>query len=186
DGVCKFLFSILNGKINKGVILDPCVGNGALLKPFLKAGYDTIGIDIIDQGFEDTICQNFLTIEKGKFEKPALVIANPPFNIDDTTKALASEISGARPLLPEVWLQKIIHLWGIDIPICLFAPYGLRLNQTLVSKRWRKFVEGVYPPISSIIALPKDIYKNVLFHSEILVFNVKNIEPHYFYHIETD
>jgi hypothetical protein len=81
--------------------------------------------------------------------------------------AIISEYYGDRPLLPEVWLQKIIALYGKDIPIVLFAPYGMRLNQSLNSKRWQKFTNGEYPKISSIITLPKDIYSDVLFHRDI-------------------
>ena len=87
----------------------------------------------------------------------------------------------ARPLLPEVWLSKIVELWGTDVPICLFAPYGLRLNQTIKSRRWRKFNEGAYPQITSIVSLPKDIYEDVLFHSEVLIFNLREMNGHYFY-----
>jgi type I restriction enzyme M protein len=50
-----------------------------------------------------------------------------------------------------------------------------------MSKRWRAFCDGHYPQISSIVALPKDIYDNVLFHSEILIFNIDGLKPHYFY-----
>ena len=179
--VCKFLYSILSQQVRSGTILDPCVGAGALLKPFQKNGYDTIGIDIEDQGFENTHEKNFLSISPDEFPKPDLVVANPPFNIDQKTKELAKTILGARPLLPEVWLAKIISLWGNDIPICLFAPYGLRLNQTVKSGRWMKFTKGAYPEITSIISLPKNIYDDVMFHSEVLIFNLPRLKGHYFY-----
>jgi type I restriction enzyme M protein len=180
--VSDFLFSIFDGKVLKErEILDPCVGGGNLLEPFDNAGYRTIGIDIEDQGWSHTIIRNFLSVKSGEFSRPGLVIANPPFNIDAKTKEMASQIAGARPLLPEVWLRKIIELWGKDTPICLFTPYGMRLNQTVHSRRWKRFVSGEYPSISSIISLPKDIYDGILFHSEILVFNVRGLEPHYFY-----
>jgi len=185
-GVSEFLFTILHDKIAKGAsILDPCVGAGSLLKPFAKAGFDTIGIDIEAQGYPNTIKRNFLSVRKGTFARPSLVIANPPFNIDIKTKELAAKIAGARPLLPEVWLQKIIQLWGKNVPICLFAPYGLRLNQTLTSKRWVKFADGTYPAITSIVSLPKDIYDGVLFHSEVLIFNIDGLAGHYFYNDKT-
>ena len=106
---------------------------------------------------------------------------NPPFNIDKKTKKYIKEHYGGRPLLPEVWLQKALELFGKKIPIVLFTPYGLRLNQTTESKRWLKFIGGEYPEISSIISLPKNIFDGILFHSEILIFNVNGIKPHYFY-----
>ena len=81
----------------------------------------------------------------------------------------------------EVWLAKIIELFGKDVPIVLFAPIGFRLNLTAQSKRWVKLTNGTYPAITSIISLPKNVFPNVVFHSEILIFNVQGLEPHYFY-----
>ncbi|MDE0229982.1 MAG: hypothetical protein OXJ62_14115 [Spirochaetaceae bacterium] len=182
-GVSEFLFGILHGHIDQcGVVLDPCVGAGSLLLPFRSAGYQTQGIDVDDQGYPGTIVRDFISMRSGEIDKPALVIANPPFNIDAKTKDLvASSGFGRRPLLPEVWLHKAVTLWGREIPIVLFAPYGLRLNQSVTSRRWRMFTDGKYPPISSIVALPKDVYPNVLFHSEVLIFNVRGLQGHYFY-----
>ena len=34
--------------------------------------------------------------------------------------------------------------------------------------------------ITSIISLPLDIFPDVEFHAEILIFNVSGIQPHYF------
>ena len=79
-------------------------------------------------------------------------------------------------------MHKTIELWGRNIPIVLFAPYGLRLNQTVNSRRWQMFVDGSYPEISTIVALPKDIYDDVLSHSEVLIFNIDGLNGHYFYH----
>ncbi len=173
----QFLFSIVHKKIKSDrIVFDPCVGKGSLLIPFKQAGFKTKGVDIEDQGFPDTIVRDFISLSRGEVEKPALVIANPPFNIEEKTKQLVSETFGRRPLLLEVWLRKTIELFGKNIPIVLFAPYGLRLNQTLNSKRWMRFVDGTYPEITSIVALPKDIYNDVLFHSEVLIFNIHGLK----------
>ena len=88
---------------------------------------------------------------------------------------------GRRPLLPEVWLSRIVELWGKEVPTILFAPYGMRLNQSAKSGRWQRFVNGTYPEIVSIVALPKDVYDNVLFHSEVLIFNIEGLKGHYFF-----
>ncbi len=56
---------------------------------------------------------------------------------------------------------------------------GFRLNQRKISKRW-KWLRDNCPPITSIISLPLDIFDNVQFHSEILIFNVPKLKPHYF------
>lgn len=182
-GVSKFLYNILNEHIDQsGPVLDPCVGAGSLLFPFMESGFRTMGIDIADQGYPDTLVRDFISVNPDEIEAPALVIANPPFNLTEDTREQIVRFFGRRPLLPEVWLYKIVQLWGKGVPIALFAPYGLRLNQTLQSKRWRKFVAGEYPEISSIVALPKDVYDDVLFHSEVLIFNVPDLKGHYFYH----
>ena len=182
EGVSRFLYELVGRRIDKSKpVLDPCVGEGSLLRPFKEHGFDVVGIDIERQGFPGTRVRNYLEVEKGELEEPGLVIMNPPFNVDPKTKAHLAENYGGRPLLPEVWLQKAIELFGKSIPIVLFAPYGLRLNQTRQSRRWSKFADGTYPEICSIISLPKDVFDGILFHSEILIFNVKQLKGHYFY-----
>ena len=177
----KFLFNILKEHIKGGIILDPCVGKGSLLIPFQSAGYTVQGIDIEEQGFEPTIQTNYLSLKPADIKTPSLIIMNPPFNIDGKTKQYIKEHYGRRPLLPEVWLMKAIELFGKEIPIVMFTPYGFRLNQTVDSKRWKKFVDGTYPDITSIISLPKNLFKNILFHSEVIVFNIHGMKGHYFY-----
>ncbi len=181
ESVSKFIFNIISKEIKTGLIFDPCVGAGALLKPFQDAGYEVLGVDIEKQGFNPVKIKNFLSLRKKDVKKPSLVIVNPPFNIDRKTKSYIKKNYHGRPLLPEVWLMKIIELFAKDIPLVLFAPYGLRLNQTIFSRRWKKFSSEEYPEISSIISLPKDCFEGVLFHSEVLIFNIKNLKPHYFY-----
>ena len=178
--VAKFIHHIVQDKIPKNsLILDPAVGAGALLYPFET--YKTLGIDIEYQGFENTITKNFLKIKKGELHTPSLIICNPPFNIDYKTKQYIQQNYAGRPLLPEIWLQKILELFGKDIPIILFTPYGFRLNQQTNSKRWQKFTNSEYPEITSIISLPKNIFEGILFHSEILIFNIHGLKGHYFY-----
>lgn len=181
--VSDFLYALLHSHIRKsrGLIIDPCVGSGSLLKPWKKHGYKVMGIDIEYQGFPGTKVKNYLEIQKGEIkETPALIIMNPPFNIDRKTKAYIKEHYGGRPLLPEVWFAKAVELFGFTVPIVMFTPYGFRLNQTEDSKRWMKFATGEYPPIRSIVSLPKDLFDGILFHSEILIFNVPLEHGHYF------
>lgn len=179
--VSDFLFSILHGHIKPGgLIVDPCVGEGSLLKPWQAAGWNTVGIDIEHQGFPKTIVKNYLEVKKGEIAKPALVIMNPPFNIDAKTKEYIKRHYGGRPLLPEVWFQKALELFGTKVPIAMFTPYGFRLNQTDESKRWRRFIDGEYPDITSIVSLPKDVFEGILFHSEVLIFNLPKLRGHYF------
>jgi type I restriction-modification system DNA methylase subunit len=183
DYVSEFIYSVIHPQIKKqaGTIVDPCVGAGSLLHPWKRNGYKVLGIDIQNQGFPKTTVKNYLEVKKGEIkDKVSLVLMNPPFNIDGKTKQYIKEHYGGRPLLPEVWLQKAIALFGRNVPIVMFTPYGFRLNQTDQSKRWKKFIDGEYPDITSIISLPKDVFKDILFHSEIIVFNLPKLNGHYF------
>ena len=163
--------------------------------------YQTYGIDIdkslnldysIPIGFV-SLRQDFLIwdgidrhkgLDEPRVVKPQLVLCNPPFN------------GYGNKLGSEVWLDKIIELFGKEVPIVLFAPMGFRLNGKQNGKRWSKFNSDKYPPISSIISLPRDIFPEVEFHSErlysnlqktfnkgfqILIFNLQGLEPHYFF-----
>jgi ParB-like chromosome segregation protein Spo0J len=41
-------------------------------------------------------------------------------------------------------------------------------------------VEQNHPPITSIVTLPHDVFQSVKVHSEILLFNMPKLKPHYF------
>lgn len=166
--VSQFIFELLQDKVKSGLILDPCSGQGSLLEPWKKANYPVYGVDYSYHKSVDYI-RNFLDSKRTEFEvKPQLILCNPPFN------------GYGKQLGSEVWLAKIIELFGKDIPLVLFAPIGFRLNLTLESKRHEKFDNGTYPPICSSITLPKNIFKDIIFHSEILIFNIQGLKAHYF------
>ncbi|MEW6514945.1 MAG: N-6 DNA methylase [Pseudomonadota bacterium] len=186
DDLSLFLFKLLRPVFDKDSIsiFDPCVGKGSLLAPWKNDGFECIGTDIENQGFPRTRVANFLETKRADLKtkkRIGLVLMNPPFNIDAKTKQFIKENYSGRPLLPEVWLQKTIELFGTDIPIVMFTPYGFRLNQGSESKRLTKFMNGTYPPITSIVSLPKDVFPGVLFHSEVLMFNIQGVPPHQFY-----
>ena len=178
--VSEFIYELLKDKIPKSrasfspAILDPCCGQSSLLKPWEKAKYyRTFGIDVDPNCWPGrALNKDFLqlkTVRGLEIKQPHLILCNPPFN------------GYGNKLGSEVWLNKIIELFGQDVPLVLFAPMGFRLNSKKRGKRWTKFINQVYPPISSIISLPRDIFAGVEFHSEILIFNVKGLEPHYFF-----
>lgn len=180
--ISEKIYEILSPTLNQdAIIFDPCVGAGSLLIPWRNNGYNTIGHDIFDQGFEDTKIQNYITSSREDYDfTPDLVVINPPFNSDEQMRKASKEMGmGSRPLMPELFLEKTIQLFGKNIPIVLFTPYGLRLNSTRTGKRMLKFADDVFPDITSIISLPRDAYQNVVFHSEILIFNTENIKAHY-------
>jgi type I restriction enzyme M protein len=188
--VSQFIFELLKDKRDsiwdwrstynmRSHILDPCCGKGSLLEPwrtksnYLWDGvYPTVGIDL-DPNSSANWKIDFLSLTQTdfyrKFGKPQLILCNPPFN------------GYGNKLGSEVWLDKIIELFGKEVPIVLFVPMGFCANLTLESKRLEKFNNGTYPPIVSRITLPKNIFESVIFHSEILIFNIKGLKPHYFF-----
>jgi len=178
--VSQFIYELLKDKITKrGIILDPCCGMNSLLNPWnakysqraKENNYQTYGIDI-NAYTPSNYTTNFLLMSPSQIQKgftPTLILCNPPFN------------GYKNRLGSEVWLDKIIELFGKEVPIVLFTPIGFRLNLTLGSPRHKKLSEGTYPPITSQITLPKNIFEGVKFHSEILIFNIPGLENHYFY-----
>lgn len=167
-------------------ILDPCCGKGNLLKPYCKSFplfFECFGLDIKKYNF---VCdftfkeQNFLDWNNSENVKPNLIICNPPFNNENEINSKwMKENKKGKGLLPEIFADKIFELFGVEQPLVLFTPMGMRLNQRKKSSRWRK-MRDKYPEITSIISLPLDIFPNVEFHNEILIFNIQELKPHYF------
>jgi len=169
DYVCQFLYGIINPVLKPKVILDPAIGKGALTNPWRQECH-IVGVDIECNSrryADEFVCSRFEDLEQWDKRLPDLVLCNPPFN-------------GAPKgqLYPEIFLRKITELFGTNIPVVLFTPMGLRLNQRKTSRRWL-WVRDTGPLITGIISLPLDIFPNVAVHSEILLFNVPNVQPHY-------
>lgn len=159
--VCEFLHEIITNNYMIKTILDPCCGNRNLTKPFKEAAvfYD----------FDIKRGSNFLTFDS-TLDDVDLVTCNPPFNL-----------GVGRKLGSEVFLQKIIEVTSPTTPIVLFCPMGFRLNirgTSTISKRYAR-MEKAKAKITSIVSLPLDIFEGVQFHSEILLFNMPKLEPHY-------
>jgi hypothetical protein len=164
--------------------MDPCSGQGSLLTPWEEVGYRTWSNDLDPNSIADDNV-DFLTLtdigEPTKKEK-LLILCNPPFN--GAKPKLAPEMQSvynASIALGQLWLDKIIELFGKDAPIVFFALIGLRICNSIKGTRYQKFINGHYPPITSIISFPRAIFTNVEFHTEILIFNIPNLQPHYFY-----
>ena len=181
--ISNFIYEVLRNDVVLGdLVFDPCVGQGSLIIPWQDAGYKTKYFDVKEQGFKGTQIRNYLKLKKEDLDfKPKLVVINPPFNSDEELRKDTCKMGfGTRPFIPEVFLAKTIELFGKNVTIVLFTPYGFRLNVAKNSKRLERFLNGDYPDITSIISLPKNIYEQINFHSEILVFNSKKTKPHYF------
>jgi len=158
--VCEFLHELITNNYRITSILDPSCGDGNLTRPF--SNVQTIQFDI-KIGSDFLKCDRHLDID--------LVLCNPPFNLG----------SGKR-LGSEVFMDHICGVVGYETPIVLFTPMGFRLNQRVKSKRWRK-VRDEYPPLTSILSLPLDIFDGVEFHNEVLFFNTHRLQPHYYLNI---
>lgn len=182
--VSQYIYDILSPEIpNNTIIFDPCVGQGSLLIPWRDNHYTVFGDDVVYQGFPLRSLHDYLTSKKEDYNfTPGLVLINPPFNKSAELRksSLQMGIKG-NPLMPEVFLLKTIQLFGNNVRIVLFTPYGLRLNNDKSSRRLGLFTSGKYPRITSMVSLPKDIYSQVKFHSEILMFNTTNARAHYFF-----
>ena len=156
-------------------VFDPAIGHGALTIPFTDSGHNKIsGCDILAvPGY--VTCANggkyltkrFEEVERGEIDTPDIIVCNPPFNA-----------ASGRKLYPEVFLRHIEFLFGSKVPTVMIVPMGMRLNQRKNSIRW-KYIRDTWE-ITSVIALPIDTFECVLFHCEVLFFNVNGIKPHYF------
>ena len=160
----------MHAYISPKVILDPSIGRGSLIKPWRNKKCRIIGIDIDKQSknyCDKFIHSKFEDVESWSYKMPDLILCNPPFN-------------GAtgRKLYSEVFLRQIVELFNNKVPVVLFTPMGFRLNLTVNSSRWNWLISTI--DISSIISLPKNCFNEVIFHTEILIFNMPKLKPHYF------
>lgn len=168
--ISEYLYEILHTHVNPKVILDPSIGKGSLIKPWRKKKCTIIGVDIDKKSkryCDKFIHSKFEDVESWIYKMPDLILCNPPFN-------------GAkgRKLYSEVFLRQIVELFSNRVPVVLFAPMGFRLNLTVKSSRWNWLKNTI--GIDSIISLPKNCFDKVIFHTEILIFNVPELKPHYF------
>jgi len=158
--LCKMIYKLIGEIYKPTKILDPCCGDRRLTELFFKDGVEIINYEIKED-------KDFL-LETEKIDCD-LCIMNPPFNVGGSGRKLAVEI----------FMDKVLELVDNNIPIVLITPMGFRLNQRYKSARWKK-MKDKYPPITSIISLPLDCFKETLFHVEVLFFNIHLNENHYF------
>jgi hypothetical protein len=173
---------IQESELNPKTILDPAIGNCNLIEPFLDSGCRIIGIDIVKY-FRTELIDQFILARYERLEKkqssyiykgrkfnltqPDLVVINPPFNGEKDKK-----------FYPEIFLRKTFELFGENQPIVLITPMGLRLNIRVDGARYQWMKQNNIR-ITSILSLPLNAFKGVLFHSEVLFFNILGVEPHY-------
>jgi hypothetical protein len=87
DWMSNQIYDILNQSGNlKNRILDPCIGKGSLIKPYLEdPKFQLFGIDSNPQIQEysnlEIIKSDFLTFNS-QYLKPDLILCNPPLGMD--------------------------------------------------------------------------------------------------------
>jgi hypothetical protein len=153
--LCAWLRELIAPIYRAKTILDPSAGDSRLTRGW--------GADVVE--YEIKRGADFLAAT-GPVAAD-MVLCNPPFNL-----------GVGRRLGSEVFLEKIIELCGPTVPIVLMVPMGFRLNQRLKSSRIEK-IANLYPKITSVVSVPLDAYETVLFHNEILFFNMPKLAPHY-------
>ncbi|WP_440207031.1 N-6 DNA methylase [Acinetobacter oleivorans] len=175
DIVEQYIASKLKGK-HFDRVLDPCVGDGALLA-CLNHNFNTVTIVDIDPDrlnkFDDNIfvkyAGDFLNLQiNQKFD---LILCNPPFN----NKA----ISG--PSLEEKFLHKCLSLLNTNGYGIFILPSSI-INGTKANKIRKNLIKDY--TILSIDILPKNTFLKIESHFYIIL--LKNIKPTTDYNIETN
>ena len=144
EPVSQFLFDLVKNKIDRnGVIFDPCVGQGSLLKPFVADGFETIGIDIEPQGFPNTIKRNFIAVNKGDYQRPSLVIVNPPLlTLMKKQSFLSQKNMGEDLFCPKSASRKLLNYGVRSYPLYCLLPMDCDLTRLSIAKDGVTFRKG--------------------------------------------
>lgn len=150
--VAQFLFDLLS-PLHPEIVLDVASGNGALNLPWRDMA-KSIEYEI---GFGQDFfqCPDFIDTD--------LVVCNPPFNDGQEKK----------------FLRRIIQVVPETTPIVLFATHRVRLGSYASSADWR-WCRDEWPPITSIVSLPRGVFPGVNETVEILLFRTPHLQSHYF------
>ena len=165
----QWIFELLKEKITSGLIVDIGSGDGSLLAPWKQAGYNTFGIDLVENSSAE-VKINFFKVDKWSdicSQSPSLVLSNPSFPPYHT-------------LLP--WLGKIIELFGKDQSIVLFSKPNQRIGNSLDSEVYQKWLSGKFPEIKSIASLYLKMRDDKInYNCELWFFGINGLKPHYFF-----
>ena len=133
-------------------VLDVASGNGALSKPWK----DVADVEEFEIGYGKDFFESPEHIEAD------LVVCNPPFGQE------------------EKFLNRILEVTSPDTPVVLITSYTLRIGAYKGSRRWKSMSSGL--DISSIVTLPKDIFKGARHPTEVLIIRggEHELKPHYF------
>jgi hypothetical protein len=188
-GLCHVLANLAWIGNQTNIILDLGCGDGrlGLAYKYFNPSATVIGIDIEwnteghpnkDWHLSNFIQTDWLTYEypAGTLPTPDIVVMNPPWNNG----------KGKRVCVPELWSDRVWSSFGPKTKLVMISPMGFRLNQRRTSKRYKKYIGGIgnTPYITSILSLPIDAFSGVLFHSEVLFWNMEMPFTHSWYNWE--
>jgi len=164
--ISKWIAKLIANEIKDiTVLFDPAVGSGNLLNPY--EGKIKIGCDIVDFGakIDNFIKADFLDSKEDDYGVEVAVIANPPYNHSDASRAKW----GKDQLLPELMIDKSFKMFGKKTPMVWIVPMGLRLNTRCNTKkqgeRYRNIRDN-WGEITSICSLPLDCFHNPDFDND--------------------
>jgi hypothetical protein len=64
---------------HKGAVIgEPAIGDGAISRVLLNAGYPVLGMDVVDRGVRDTLIGDYLTGPNYSFDA---IVTNPPYKL---------------------------------------------------------------------------------------------------------
>jgi len=155
-------------------ILDIGSFKGNLSKPFKrKKNTKIIGLDVINEyskEFDYFIHKDFLNSVKSDFKDLHidLVVMNPPFQRHKEYKEL----------YPSLFLNKVISLFGKDIPIIMIVGQWYLSN----SNKRMKYLNDLN--LTKIITLHKNVFFPINVESSVLFFNIKTKKSQEFFYIE--
>ncbi len=160
---------IVTSSIEVNKVVDICCGEFDLSKPYQA---EVVGYDLIEPANDDHYFQQIDFLDEGFNEveqSTDLIVCNPPFNGHPQRK-----------LYPELFLKKILELYP-DKPLAFITPLSLLFNQRENSARWRTIKDFNY---SGQLVLPLDVFSTedtkVQIHTQVLFFNIPDIDPIYF------
>lgn len=148
--VARFLYDLLS-PLRPKIVMDVASGNGDLSRPWRDSA-QVIEYELAF-GRDFFQCPDHLEAD--------LVLCNPPFGQE------------------KEFLRRIIEVVPETCPVALFVTHRVRLGSYASSRDWR-WCRDAWPPITSIISLPRGVFKGVNEPIEVLVFRAPHLLPHYF------
>lgn len=124
-------------------VLDVCCGLGGWSKPFLEAGDDVTGVDIVDVGYPGKlVVADIRTIVGGNFRGYDLIIGSPPCRDFSTAANGNKGYHGRRQPDPSAGLELVGHFERIVIEA---RPLLWAMENVRAMEKWKLKILGELP-----------------------------------------